>query len=158
MRDVTNDPEAASDGDQALFERIWYAERDGRIDLGFDLKLLNRPGSPVYRMSDNVLPWVAFVCLVVVGWRLAGWIGALAAAAATVVLIATTVNFAVMGRLRARARAHALSGRIGFAELWRLGALSLRLKGDPASEMQSPAQDWRDFARRRLPKSIESQD
>ena len=158
MREIQDDPETAGEVDQALFERIWYAERDGRIDLGFDLKLLNRPGSPVYKMSDNVLPWVAFICLVIVGWRLAGWIGALAAAAATVVLIATTVNFAVMNRLRVRARAHALSGRIGFAELWRHGALSLRIKGDPASEMQGPDQDWRDFARRRLPKSIEGQD
>ncbi|MEQ9123352.1 MAG: hypothetical protein RIM80_12385 [Alphaproteobacteria bacterium] len=158
MSDVQDDPEIAGDGDQALFERIWYAERDRRIDLGFDLKLLNRPGSPVYKMSDNVLPWVAFLCLVVVGWRLAGWIGALAAGAATVVLIATTVNFAVMGRLRARAREHALSGRIGFAELWRLGAVSLRLKGDAASEMQGPAQDWRDFARRRLPKAPGGED
>jgi len=139
--------------DQDLFERIWYGDRDGLVELGLDLKLLNKPGSPVYRRADNVLPWLAFVCLVIVGWRIGGWVGAAAAGASTLILIATTINFAVHRRLRQRGLAHALSGRTGLDELWRAGALSLRLKTDDASEMKGPDQDWRDFARHRLKKT-----
>ena len=140
--------------EQDLFERIWYADQNGRIDIGFNLKRLNKPDSPVFSHSDNLLPWAAFACLTYGGWRLGGWIGAVATAASMVVLIATTVNWAVMSRLRKRALAHALSGQQGFDELWAMGALSVRLKNDPSSEVEGPGDDWRAFARRRLPKPV----
>ena len=139
--------------EQELFERIWYGERDGLVDLGLDLKLLNKPGSPVYRLSDNMLPWLAFVCLVVVGWRLGGWVGAAAAGASMLILFATTINFAVNRRLRQRAMNYALSGKVGFDDLWRRGVVSLRIAGEATSEIKGPAQDWRDFAQRRLPRT-----
>lgn len=139
--------------EQDLFERVWYAERDGRIDLGFELKLLNKPGSPVFSIADIMLPWVATLCLAVVGWRLGGWVGAGVAIASMIILIATTINFAVMRRLRRRALDYALSGRRGFDDLWRMGALSVRLKDQPASEIRGPEGDWRGFASSRLPKT-----
>ena len=139
--------------EQDLFERIWYAERDGRIELGIDLKRLNRPDSPVFSRRDMLLPWVALVCIVVVGWRMGGWLGAGTAAAAMLILMATTINFAVMRRLRQRAHAYALSGLAGFDDLWGYGALSVRLKDDAASEIEGPEDDWRGFARVRLPKT-----
>ena len=137
--------------EQDLFERVWYAEQAGRIDIGFDLKQLNRPGSPVFSHADHLLPWAAFACLTYGGWRLGDWIGALAAAVSMLVLTLTTINWAVMFRLRKRSLAYALSGRQGLGELWATGAMSLRLKDDDASEIQGPGDDWRDFARRRLP-------
>ena len=139
--------------EQDLFERIWYGERDGRLDLGVDLKILNKPGSPVFSRSDTLLPWLAMICLTIVGWRLGGWVGALAAAGAMIVLIATTINFAVMRRLRLRALDYALSGLSGFDRLWAMGALSLRLRGEPESEIRGPDDDWRGFAQARLPKT-----
>jgi len=137
--------------DQDLFERIWYAQRDGRIELGADLKLLNKPGSPVFRAHENILPWVALICLAIVGWRLAGWVGALAAAASMVVLIATTINFAVMNRLRKRSIEYAMSGMQGLDALWAAGALSLRMAGEADGEIRGPGQSWRAFAAKRLP-------
>lgn len=139
--------------EQDLFERIWYAARDGRVDIGVDLKALNKPASPVFSMSDMLLPWLATICIAIVGWRLAGWIGAAVALSSMLVLLATTINFVVMRRLRKRSVDYALSGRPGFEELWRFGGLSLRLKGDPASEVNAPDDDWQGFARRRLPKT-----
>lgn len=139
--------------EQDLFERIWYGQRDGRIDLGVDLQLLNKPGSPVFSRSDTLLPWVALICLTIVGWRLGGWVGALAAGCSTVILIATTINFAVMRRLRKRTLEYALSGVKGFEDLWARGALSLRMAGEAASEVRGPDGDWRAFADRRLPKT-----
>lgn len=139
--------------EQDLFERIWYGQRDGRLDLGVDLTVANKPSSPVFSRSDNLLPWLALVCLVLVGWRLGGWVAALAVAASMIILIATTINFAVMRRLRLRAVDYAMSGAKGFDELWALGALSLRLNGEEASEIQGPDDDWRRFATQRLPKT-----
>ncbi len=139
--------------EQDLYERIWYGVRDGRVDLGADLKILNKPGSPVFSRSDNLLPWVALLALIVVGWRLGGWIGAAAAAASMLILIATTINLAVMARLRKKAIAYALSGRTGFETLWNAGALSMRLRGDAASEIRGPDEDWRPFASQRLPRT-----
>lgn len=138
---------------QDLFERVWYGERDGRIDIGVDLKRLNTPKSPVFSHVDHLLPWAALICLAVAGWRLGGWIGAAAAASSMLVLILTTINWAVMGRLRKRTLAYAMSGRHGFEELWAFGGLSLRIKGDAASEVVGPDGDWRGFARSRLPKT-----
>lgn len=139
--------------EQDLFERIWYAERDKRIELGVDLKLLNRPRSPVFSRSDNLLPWVALICLGAVGWRLGGWIGVAAAVGGMVILMATTINFAVMRRLRMRSLDYALSGVRGFDDLWALGALSVRIAGEEAGEVLSPDGDWRLFASQRLPKT-----
>ena len=139
--------------EQDLFERIWYGQRDGRIDLGVDLTIVNKPSSPVFSRSDNLLPWLALICLVAVGWRLGGWVAALAVAASMIILIATTINFAVMRRLRLRAVDYAMSGTKGFDELWSLGALSLRMAGEDASEIQGPDDDWRQFANQRLPKT-----
>lgn len=139
--------------EQDLFERVWYGERDGRIDLGVDLKRLNKPNSPVFSHVDHLLPWAALICLAIAGWRLGGWVGAFAAAASMLVLILTTINWAVMDRLRKRTVAHAMSGRSGFDELWALGGLSIRIKGEATSEVKGPDGDWRAFARSRLPKT-----
>lgn len=138
--------------DQALYERIWVAHRDKKIDIGVDLKRLNKPGGPMYRRSDNLLPWVALICLSIVGYRMVGWIGVLAVVASMAVLMATTINFAVMSRLRVRTMEYTLSGRQGFEELWAGGGLTLRMPGEPASEISGPDGDWRMFARQRLEK------
>lgn len=139
--------------DQDLYERVWYAERDGKIDLGVDLKALNKPESPVFSRSDHLLPWLALICVTIVGWQLGGWVAGLAAAASMVILIATTINLAVMDRLRKRALKYALSGRAAFDELWGMGGLSLRVKDEPQSEVCGPVDDWRGFARARLKKT-----
>lgn len=136
---------------QEMYERVWHAERAGEIEFGIDLKLLNKPTSPIFSHSDNLLPWAMLICLVIVGWQLGGWVGALAAGSASLVLIATTINFLVMRRLRQRAVDYALSGREGFDELWRFGALSIRLSADPTQESEGPADDWTAFAAARLP-------
>jgi len=138
---------------QDLFERIWYGHRDGRIDFGVELKLLNKPGSPVFSRSDNLLPLVALICLGIVGWRLGGWVGAAAAVAAMTIMIATTINFAVMRRLRQRTIDYALSGQTGFDDLWSHGALSILVRGEPDSETRGPDGDWQAFAEARLPKT-----
>ena len=137
--------------DQALFERIWYAARDGRVEIGTDLKRLNRPGSPVFSHAEVLLPWLALICLTIGAWQIGGWMIGLAVAVSMLILLGTTINFLVLTRVRKRAIAYALSGLDGFAELWASGALTLRLKDDEASEISGPDDDWRSFAFKRLP-------
>lgn len=136
--------------DQALYERIWLAQRDGKVEIGTELRALNKPGSPIFKWSENLLPWVAFVALTLVGLKMAGWIGAVAVAAGMTVLMMTTFSFLVLSRVRKRAKDYALSGRVGFETLWNGGGLTLRLTGDAASEINSPDDDWQTFARERL--------
>ena len=139
--------------DQTLYERIWLAQRDGQVVIGTDLKVLNHPNSPVFKRSDNLLPWVAAIFLAIAGYRIAGWIGLIAVSAGMAVLMMTTISFAVLSRVRTRAVDYALSGREGFEALWSYGGLSLKLTNDSASEIKSPMGDWRAFARQRLPKA-----
>lgn len=141
--------------DQALYDRIWLAQRDGKVEIGTDLRALNKPGSPAYKRSENLLPWVAFGALTLVGYQMAGWIGAVAVATGMAVLMMTTFSFLVLSRVRNRAKDYALSGRMGFEQLWDGGGLTLRMTGDAASEITGPDDDWRTFARQRL-KFVES--
>lgn len=138
---------------QALYERIWLANQDSKVDIGAQLKVLNHPRSPVFKRSDNLLPWVAFICLSIVGYRIAGWVGFFAVSTSMAVLMMTTISFAVMSRLRKRTIAYALSGRQGFEELWAGGGLTIRMVGDPSSEVRAPDGDWLAFSRKHLPRA-----
>jgi hypothetical protein len=137
---------------QDLYERIWYGVQGQRVQLGFDLKLLNKPGSPVFSARDALLPWMALLLLAIGGWRVGGWIGSAAAVLAMLVLMATTINYAVMKRLRERSEKYALSGHLSFEELWQVGAISLRIAGNDSEEFKGPSMEWTAFARQ-LPKT-----
>ena len=137
--------------DEALHERIRVAEAERRVDVGVDLRPLNRPGSPVYVMWKNAAPTFGLAAIVVVVWLAADWIWAMAALASGVILLLTVVNMMVMTRVRRRALALALNDVAGWSSLWDQGVLSLRLPAEKGSECLSPHGDWRGFAIRNLP-------
>jgi len=136
---------------EELYARVWYGERDKIVEIGVNLRDLNKPGSPVYRMLDNGCPMFVIAVAVIASWIWGNWMLALAMTASGVILLLTSINILVMLRLRNRALAFALSGPDGWEELWGRGGLTLRLTGDEASQIESPAGDWQAFARRRLP-------
>lgn len=148
--ETANAPPAAEIDDEELYELIWDAEREGLLEIGIDLRRLNRPGSPAFSMWDNAIPGMLFVVAVVATLVFAGWIWALAVAASGLILLLTSVNFLVMMRLRRRAWTLARANLRHWRELWRMGGLSLRLIGRPEIEAHSPDADWRHFARRHL--------
>lgn len=133
--------------EEELYELVWDAERDGLVEIGIDLRNLNRAGSPVFSVWDNGIPGIVFVTAVLVTLVFAGWIWALAMAASGLILLLTSVNFLVMMRLRRRAWTKARSNLRNWQEIWRHGGLSLRLTQRPDVEAHSPDADWRDFAR-----------
>lgn len=147
---------AEREDDQSLFERIWYAERDGRILIGIDLRHYNRPGSPTYVQKENVLPILAALCCSASAWILGGWVWGLGILASGIIFTLTTANFWIMHRLRQRTLALALSGRDAWDRLWGYGGITLRLPQDgtdteTAREANAPGDDWRRFARLYLP-------
>lgn len=133
--------------DQQLHARIRRAEPAREIEIGVDLRRLNRPDSPVFARWDNALPGFALVAAVLLAFVLGGWVWALAIAASGLILLATVVNLLVMTRLRTRALRMALADAEGWQRLWDLGGLTLRLPGRPESECAAP-EDWRTLARR----------
>lgn len=132
--------------DIELFKRLWYANRDGQIDIGVDLRRFNRPGSPTFDRRDNTLPILGTVCCALTAWMLGGWVWGLAILGSGVIFSVTTLNFWLMTRLRNRTLALALSGYDGWEEAWGYGGMSLRRRGEEA-ETTGPVQDWRPFAR-----------
>ncbi|MCA8927428.1 MAG: hypothetical protein KDC18_05110 [Alphaproteobacteria bacterium] len=147
------------DDDQSLFERIWYAERDRLLLIGVDLRHYNRKDSPTHSAFDNGLPLVATLCCTASAWMLGGWIWGLAILASGIILTLTTLNVWVMHRLRQRTLALALGGLAGWQEAWRYGGITLRLaadgRPDNGPEANAPADDWRIFAWRYLPDTVD---
>jgi hypothetical protein len=137
--------------DQELFERIWYAVHDKQVDIGVNLRRLNKPGSPVFNTMENGLPLLIILFGVVAAVIAGGILWGLAILASGVILFLTVINIWVMDRLRRRTMQQALSGLTDWQSLWDLGGLSLRLLSDRAVESDSAAEDdWRGFARRHL--------
>jgi hypothetical protein len=143
---------AAYASDTELYKRIWYADRDGKVQIGIDLRRFNRDGSPTFSRRDNGLPLVLTACSVATAWMLGGWIWGLAILASGIIFSITTLNLWVMHRLRERTLAEARCGLAGWETLWRFGGISLRYSGEKV-ETVSPANDWRDFAYRLPPVS-----
>lgn len=143
-------------GDQELFERIWHGARDKQVDIGVNLRHLNKPGSPVFSTMENGLPLLVILVGVVGAVIAGGILWGLAILASAAILFLTVVNMWVMDRLRRRTLARALSGLEDWQELWDLSGLSLRLIGDRDVECDSmKADDWRRFARRHLPQQAQ---
>ncbi len=137
--------------DSELFKRIWYAERDGKVHVGIDLRHYNKPGSPTFDRKDNALPTVGTVCCVATAWMLGGWIWGLAILFSCIVFAITTVNIWIMHRLRQRTIGLALGGYHDWDLLWQYGGLTLRRDGE-SQETNAGEADWRSFADR-LPHS-----
>ncbi len=132
--------------DTELFRRLWYADRDEKINIGVDLRHYNKPGSPTFNRNDNVLPVVATICCTSTVWLLGGWVWGLALLGSCVIFSMTTLNLWLMHRLRKRTMELALGGAEGWDMAWRFGGLSVRCQGQQ-NETTSPEQDWRAFAR-----------
>lgn len=141
----------ARNADEALYERLWCADRDGLVEIGIDLRHFNQAGSPTHSAKDNGLPFVATLCCSATAWMLGGWIWGLAILASGIILTFTSLNVWLMHRLRERTLTLARSGVDGWLEAWNFGGISLRLTDTPDIEIESPNDDWRTFVAKRLP-------
>src|SRR3546814_8101114 len=120
--------------DSLLHEGICRAEQECGIDIGVELRPLNRPGSPVYSMWENATPAFVLAGGVIAVWVFAGWIWALSALASGVILMLSVVNMLVMTRVRRRTLRLALADAAGWNALWDEGVLSLRMRNRTETE------------------------
>lgn len=135
---------------QVLFDRLVAAEASRMVEVGVELRRLNRPDSPVFSRADNATPLFASVGAALAALYFGGWVWAMAIAGSAAILMLTGVNYVVMRRLRRRALAYALAGPEGWQRLWDMGGLSLRLPGRNDTQAVSPDEDWGRFAARHL--------
>lgn len=133
--------------DTELYNRLWYADQDGEVEIGIDLRLYNKSGSPTFDQRDNALPVVGTVCVAATAFFLGGWVWGIALLVSGVIFSLSTLNIWLMHRLRLRTLVIGRSGLPGWEELWTYGGVSLRRKGEEA-ETNAPLQDWRAFAQR----------
>ncbi len=134
----------------ALHLRIVAAEETRAVEIGVELRRLNKPDSPVFSRAENAAPFFVTVAAVAAGFWLGGWLWALAIGASALILVATGVHYLIMLRLRRRALAYALADAERWQRLWDLGALTLRLPRRDETRIDSPAGDWTGFAARHL--------
>lgn len=133
-----------------MYEWVKSGHRAREVEIGLDLKRLNKPGSPLFSVSDNAVPILLLVVATLAAGMAGGLLWALAAAVAGGVGMAIGTNAFVLRRLRQRAVAMLFAGPDPWQVLWDAGVLSLRIAGRPETEMESPHSDWRKFAFRYL--------
>ena len=148
-RDSIPAPEGDSDGPHSL---IYQAYVDGRLHLGLKYFQLNRRGSPVYKLWENVLPFAMIVAIVAQYTYDYGYIGFSASLLLTGLLGFYFIPRWLAKRVRARGMAMAISGEEGWDTLWKAGCLSIRMADDPEVAADSPGDDWRAFALAHLAK------
>lgn len=142
-------PEGDPDGPHSL---IYQAYLDGRLHLGLKYFQLNRRGSPVYKLWENVLPFAMIILIVAQYTYDYGYIGFAASLVLTGLLGFYFIPRWLAKRVRLRGMQMAMSGEQGWETLWRAGGLSMRMADDPEKAADSPDDDWRSFAEKYLSK------
>lgn len=132
--------------EREALEALRVADRANRLQVGVDVKLLNRPSSPVYSEIDvfavPIVLWTTGITLLL-SWGMLPW----------VIDMAFVLVWQVAGqprliawRLRERVRRLMLVGPENFRVLWKLGGITLALKDQPDRICAAPAGDIRLFA------------
>lgn len=133
--------------DQELHTRLCTAHDNGQIIIYTNFQHLNRGGSPVFSVFDNVGPLLMMILLglAIMFYSMLAGVGAL--------LIATlfyiyAVRPWIARRLRDRTVAVMLSNVYAWRALWRFGGVVVTLTSNPRIGCAAPESDWRSLARR----------
>lgn len=129
---------------------IYQAYVDGTLHLGLKYFELNRRGSPVYKLWENILPFAMIAVIVAQYTYDYGYIGFAASLLLTGLLGFYFIPRWLAKRVRARGLAMAGSGEQGWDILWQAGCLSIRMADKPDNFADSPQDDWRAFALKHL--------
>ena len=147
--DIFPAPQGDPDGPHSL---IYQAYLDGRLHLGLKYFQLNRRGSPVYKLWENVVPFAMIIAIVAQYTYDYGYIGFAASLVLTGLLGFYFIPRWLSKRVRSRGMEMAMSGEEGWEILWRAGGVSMRMADDPELAADSPDDDWRAFALKNLVK------
>ncbi|MFN4281651.1 MAG: hypothetical protein ACK4NA_03315 [Alphaproteobacteria bacterium] len=129
---------------------VCQAYLEGTVHLGLKYFELNKRGSPVFKLWENVLPYAMMAAIVAQYTYDYGYLGFMGSLLLTGLLVFWFAPRWLAKRVRARALAMALESEAGWDRLWQSGGLGMRLaKGDNISA-DSPGDDWRAFAEKYL--------
>lgn len=142
-------PEEDPDSPHSL---IYQAYVEGELHLGLKYFQLNRRGSPVYKLWENILPFAMIAAIVAQYTYDYGMIGFALSLLLTGMLGFYFIPRWLAKRVRARGMAMAVSGEAGWDTLWQAGCLSIRMADNPDLFADSPQDDWRAFALKHLAK------
>jgi hypothetical protein len=140
-------PPADSDSPHTL---IHEAYTDGRLHLGLKYYQLNRRGSPVYKLWENIVPFAMIAAVVAQYTYDYGYTGFALSLLLTGLLGLYFIPRWLAKRVRSRGLEMAMSSEEGWDTLWRAGCLSIRLADKPEIGADSPDDDWRAFAHTHL--------
>lgn len=146
MTDLNLPSQPPSGDSDSPHSRIYQAYLNGRVHLGLKYFQLNRHGSPVYKLWENVLPFAMILIIVAQYTYDYGYIGFAASLVLTGLLGFYFIPRWLAKRVRSRGLDMAMSGEQGWDILWQAGCLSLRLADNPDIGADSPDDDWRAFA------------
>lgn len=138
-------------------ERLRHLLDAGQVKLGVHIRRMNSPGTPVYRMAENVVPAAAilvgsFGTTVLVHW----YAGAAVLAAACWWWLAKHMP-RVKDGVFDRTAALVLSDQAQFDFWWSRGVLTLYAKLPDGTERAATRRnEWRDWVRA-LPEGLEAQ-
>lgn len=122
------------------------AYMDGRLHLGLKYFQLNRRGSPVYKLWENIVPLAMIAAIVAQYTYDYGYVGFAGSLLLTGLLGFYFIPRWLSKRVRVRGMEMAMSGDEGWDRLWQAGCLSVRLADKPGVAADSPDDDWRAFA------------
>lgn len=135
--------------DEALHGAIRAAHHAKRVELRIAYDTLNRHGSPVYDLWDNLLPllllMVASMAMLLALGMLVGMIAMLLG----ILIYLLGIQHWIAFRLYDRTLRVALLDTKRFQILWKHGGIALLLP-DTGEVCKAPEGDWRKFVRRYL--------
>ncbi len=129
---------------------VCQAYLNGTVHLGLKYFDLNKRGSPVFKLWENILPYAMLAAVVAQYTYDYGYIGFMASLLLTGLLVFWFAPRWLAKRVRARALAMALANEAGWDKLWAVGGLGMRLASDSSIGCDSPDCDWRAFAEKYL--------
>jgi len=137
-------------------ERLKALLDSDRVKLGVHIRKMNSPGSPVYSAWENIWP----AGMILVGSFLGTALVHFYLGAAILGVGCWWWLAKVLPRIKdgvfERSAAFALTSETHFDALWAKGILSLYSKQDDGSELAAAMRDdWREFARRLMPRTEE---
>lgn len=133
--------------DQELHHRLVTAHDNGQVVIFTNFEHLNRGGSPVFSVFDNVGP-LLFMILGSVALLFTSLLVGVGTLLASALFYIFAVRPWIARRLRERTVDQMLSGLPAWRRLWRFGGVVVALTSNPRIGCAAPHSDWRSLARK----------
>ncbi|WP_413204536.1 hypothetical protein [Rhodospirillum sp. A1_3_36] len=137
----------ALERDMGFHERIRVAHETGLIHIYTNFNHLNRGGSPVFSVVDNLVPLLILI-LISVALLFIHFLLGIVGLVASVILYVMVIRPWIATRLRDRTVQKMMSDLHQWRQLWAFGGIVITLAQNPRVGCTAPDSDWRAMARK----------